>query len=660
MAYTKTTWRNNQSPAINADNLNHIEQGVYEAHQDIAENTQNIENLTTQTGANTSAIALEKTQRQQADSAETLAREQADNLLSARMDTFTQLPSGSTSGDAELIDIRVGADGVTYPTAGDAVRGQVTDLKSDLNEISVAEDVTQHFAVSAKWMDIAGSLQVDYYHGTIDVLKGETYKIKAQTGTSIRAYVLIANGSVVDYYGTSDAWGTNHDFDIEYKVPQNGTLYINSITDSYIGAKKVELALKNQDEVDAAYKSAQIVDEITVFHDTPNLYNKEYLMGYRANKSIVSSTTYCYTKPILLEAGTYLFTSSAAEFGAQGNKAFLCEADGTVLNTADAVSGESVGTKTQTNVWNDTVINKFTLTETRYVSFNIGYVTRTPKTAPQVGNFMLVKGTTLADFGDYAEYADPFYSLEGDIINGLSGLQYKTAIFDGDSICRGDSSYPYEGAFTYGYAGRIGKANYMNWKNYGIGGGVITSASNPALTGKHSVVDNVDTMYADYPDADLIIFEGGTNDADLLGDAIADPSVLGTYIGNDYSGNYDATTFTGALETIFYKATNYWKGKKIGFIITQKMGLNPSYDAEHYNRRAYFERAIVICEKWGIPYLNLWDGCYLNPRNPNCYNNSLDIENNTTQGYLYTDGQHLTNKGYDYISPIIEDWMKSL
>ena len=134
MSYTKTQWRNNQSPAINADNLNHIEQGVYDAHQDIAENTQNIESLTTQTGANTSAIALEKTERQQADSAETLAREQADNLLSARMDTFTQLPSGSTSGDAELIDIRVGADGVTYSTAGDAVRGQVTNLKSDFTD----------------------------------------------------------------------------------------------------------------------------------------------------------------------------------------------------------------------------------------------------------------------------------------------------------------------------------------------------------------------------------------------------------------------------------------------------------------------------------------------------------------------------------------------
>lgn len=53
-------------------------------------------------------------------------------VLKERMDTFTQLPSGSTSGDAELHDIRVGANGVTYNTAGDAVRGQYSQLKEDL------------------------------------------------------------------------------------------------------------------------------------------------------------------------------------------------------------------------------------------------------------------------------------------------------------------------------------------------------------------------------------------------------------------------------------------------------------------------------------------------------------------------------------------------
>ena len=46
------------------------------------------------------------------------------NVLDARMDTFASLPNGSTTGDAELIDIRVAYDGVTYPTAGDSVRGQ--------------------------------------------------------------------------------------------------------------------------------------------------------------------------------------------------------------------------------------------------------------------------------------------------------------------------------------------------------------------------------------------------------------------------------------------------------------------------------------------------------------------------------------------------------
>lgn len=74
----------------------------------------------------------------------------------ARMDTFTALGEGSTSGDAELVDIRIGPDGTVYPNAGSAVRGLVSDISGYFVEDADEEPVSigENLVGGVEWSEL--------------------------------------------------------------------------------------------------------------------------------------------------------------------------------------------------------------------------------------------------------------------------------------------------------------------------------------------------------------------------------------------------------------------------------------------------------------------------------------------------------------------------
>lgn len=106
-------------------------------------------------------------------------------LLSARINNLAKLEPGSTTGDAELRDIRIGYDGTEYENAGEAVRGQVSSLSEDLD--SYKNDISEKVPTTNLWTD--GDVSVSAY--TTDVYEkinffeiGKTYVLEASTSIS--------------------------------------------------------------------------------------------------------------------------------------------------------------------------------------------------------------------------------------------------------------------------------------------------------------------------------------------------------------------------------------------------------------------------------------------------------------------------------------------
>lgn len=216
----------------------------------------------------------------------------------------------------------------------------------------------------------------------------------------------------------------------------------------------------------------------------------------------------------------------------------------------------------------------------------------------------------------------------GDTVNPYKG---KTIVAFGDSVIAG-----------WGWKEGTGiiqplKEKYPDatWINKAESGANMAVTSSPA----HTPIVNQITTYTGA--ADAIIFDGGVND-------INNSIPIGS-IESGYDASYNTGTFCGAMESALqYIMDRYPLAVKL-YIIPHSFAKDNSYVDSIYSK------AIEICEKWNMPYLDMrvYSQIAMTSANKDKYTRNA----NSGVG----DGVHPVESWYrTFYSPVIDQKLRSL
>ncbi|MCD8180081.1 MAG: GDSL-type esterase/lipase family protein [Firmicutes bacterium] len=253
---------------------------------------------------------------------------------------------------------------------------------------------------------------------------------------------------------------------------------------------------------------------------------------------------------------------------------------------------------------------------------------------------MITDGYTMVPLRFVSESFGCVVSWDGDtqtVTIEENPLTNSTVGVIGDSISYGTN-------YAGGYAKILSENNNLTAVNEAKGGATITRNvkwSDDSQSYRPCIIDMLDALPEEL---DYLIMQGGINDFWCHVE-------LGSL-----DGSLDDTTFAGALETLFKNAKEKYPDSKIGFVINH----DPfTYDAES-SYEPYYEMIKAACEKWDIPYLDLYalnnTEVGVNVKDEEMCR--LYFESEERPG---GDGTHPNRLGYEtiYVQPITE-WLQSL
>ena len=141
-----------------------------------------------------------------------------------RIDNLVTLKAGSTTGDAELIDGRVGADGVTYANIGSSIRGQFSNYQKKLDDLYTTKPGKNLFDKS--------KLKRGYWHNGSEQENANMGYYETDLFKAGKTYILSGNQAHV----FMDCYNENTQIELKelfenstYTIPENTTHVFLSI-----------------------------------------------------------------------------------------------------------------------------------------------------------------------------------------------------------------------------------------------------------------------------------------------------------------------------------------------------------------------------------------------------------------------------------------------